>query len=241
VTGNYEAFLFAYFANGRGADAEQVRFAVSAGSDPREWTLLRGGDPILVPDVGEGGARDPFLVRDVRTGRFHLLATDLRAVPDDDWDRAVRRGSRGILIWHSDDLVSWTGPSLVTVAPENAGNAWAPKAVWSEGWQTWLVFFASALYGDASMAIDDVVVASAAALPQPLLRSLDAIHLATALRLEPELTAFVTYDKRLLECARAAGFPTASPGQDPNSENAAAPRSRMGWWSRGSSVGAGAA
>lgn len=148
MTGNYEAFLFAYFTNGGGADAEQVRFAVSAGADPREWTPLRGGDPILVPDVGERGARDPFLVRDVRTGRFHLLATDLRAVPDDDWDRAVRRGSRGILIWHSDDLVDWSGPSLVTVAPKGAGNAWAPKAVWSEERETWLVFFASALYED---------------------------------------------------------------------------------------------
>lgn len=36
-------------------------------------------------------------------------------------------------------------------------------------------------------------------------RSLDAIHLATALRVHP-LTSFVTYDKRLADAARTAGL-----------------------------------
>ena len=43
------------------------------------------------------------------------------------------------------------------------------------------------------------------------IRSLDAIHLGTALTLRPNLTSFVTYDKRLLEAATAAGLPTDSP------------------------------
>ena len=63
--------------------------------------------------------------------------------------------------------------------------------------------------------IDARVRAVAAAFDDPLLRSLDAIHLATALRLSDEndsqLEAFVTYDKRLLEAARRADLPTASP------------------------------
>ncbi|WP_433163486.1 type II toxin-antitoxin system VapC family toxin [Kribbella sp. CA-247076] len=42
-------------------------------------------------------------------------------------------------------------------------------------------------------------------------RSLDAIHLATALRLHPQLTSFVTYDKRLADAARAAGLPVDVP------------------------------
>ena len=42
-------------------------------------------------------------------------------------------------------------------------------------------------------------------------RSLDAIHLATALRFRPSLTSFVTYDKRLLDAAQAAGLPIDSP------------------------------
>jgi uncharacterized protein len=42
-------------------------------------------------------------------------------------------------------------------------------------------------------------------------RSLDAIHLATALRSRTSLTSFVTYDKRLLDAAQAAGLPIDSP------------------------------
>ena len=47
---------------------------------------------------------------------------------------------------------------------------------------------------------------------QPVtVRSLDAIHLGTALQYRPGLTSFVTYDKRLLDAARAAGLPVDSP------------------------------
>jgi hypothetical protein len=42
-------------------------------------------------------------------------------------------------------------------------------------------------------------------------RSLDAIHLGTALHVRSELTSFVTYDKRLLDAAQAAGMPVDSP------------------------------
>jgi predicted nucleic acid-binding protein len=43
------------------------------------------------------------------------------------------------------------------------------------------------------------------------IRSLDAIHLGTALQSRLELTSFVTYDKRLLDAALAAGLPVDSP------------------------------
>lgn len=42
-------------------------------------------------------------------------------------------------------------------------------------------------------------------------RSLDAIHLATALSIRPVLTSFITYDKRLLDSADAAGLETCAP------------------------------
>jgi predicted nucleic acid-binding protein len=42
-------------------------------------------------------------------------------------------------------------------------------------------------------------------------RSLDAIHLGTALHARHALTSFVTYDKRLLDAAIAAGLPANSP------------------------------
>lgn len=42
-------------------------------------------------------------------------------------------------------------------------------------------------------------------------RSLDAIHLGTALHARQELTSFVTYDQRLLDAALAAGLPADAP------------------------------
>jgi predicted nucleic acid-binding protein len=42
-------------------------------------------------------------------------------------------------------------------------------------------------------------------------RSLDAIHLGTALHVRSALTSFVTYDKRLLDAAQAVGLPIDSP------------------------------
>ncbi|GAB3722904.1 type II toxin-antitoxin system VapC family toxin [Nocardiopsis nanhaiensis] len=47
--------------------------------------------------------------------------------------------------------------------------------------------------------------------PGSRLRSLDALHLASALGLGAALTAFVTYDKRLAESAAAASLPVVSP------------------------------
>jgi predicted nucleic acid-binding protein len=42
-------------------------------------------------------------------------------------------------------------------------------------------------------------------------RTLDAIHLATALRLRPRLTSFITYDKRLADAANHAGLTVDMP------------------------------
>lgn len=49
-------------------------------------------------------------------------------------------------------------------------------------------------------------------LEPTILRTLDAIHLASALVIREEIEAFVAYDERLLEAARLAGIPTVSPG-----------------------------
>ena len=62
--------------------------------------------------------------------------------------------------------------------------------------------------------VDEVVRAAAAAYPDPALRSLDAIHLATGDAVfGSQLNAFVCYDERLLAAATAVGLPTAAPGR----------------------------
>jgi uncharacterized protein len=61
------------------------------------------------------------------------------------------------------------------------------------------------------LAVGDAVLVAAAHVGPPRLRSLDAIHVASALRLGDGLAAFVSYDARQLEAATAAGLPVASP------------------------------
>ena len=73
---------------------------------------------------------------------------------------------------------------------------------------------ARAVVGDLDLvpldrAVQDVVCD----LGDPLLRTLDALHLASALLLGEGLTAFVVYDRRLAAAAQVAGLVTATPGQ----------------------------
>jgi uncharacterized protein len=62
-----------------------------------------------------------------------------------------------------------------------------------------------------TISIRDELLDAAGRLAEPGLRSLDAIHLATAQSLGAALTAFVTYDRRLLSAADRAGLPTVTP------------------------------
>jgi predicted nucleic acid-binding protein len=59
--------------------------------------------------------------------------------------------------------------------------------------------------------LDQRIRMLARAVTPATVRSLDAIHLGTALRSRSSLTTFVTYDKRLLDAAQAAGLPVDSP------------------------------
>jgi len=59
--------------------------------------------------------------------------------------------------------------------------------------------------------VDDALLIGAGMLAEPALRSLDAIHVATAVHLYP-IDAFVTYDKRQAAVARLAGLRTVAPG-----------------------------
>jgi uncharacterized protein len=60
--------------------------------------------------------------------------------------------------------------------------------------------------------LDRPLLLAAGALGEPALRTLDAIHVASALDLQP-VDAFVTYDERQAAAARLAGMRTMSPGR----------------------------
>jgi len=69
------------------------------------------------------------------------------------------------------------------------------------------------LEGIGLVPVDDGILRSAGELAPTTLRTLDAIHLATALSLRDDLTAVVAYDDRLIAAARRHGLFVRSPGR----------------------------
>lgn len=138
----YSAYLFAHFI-GEQKDGEQIYFSVSR--DGLHWKDLNDGKPVLYSSVGELGARDPFLIRSpwAEEKKYYLIATDLRIEAGKGWEAAQYFGSRDILIWESEDLVSWKGPKAHTIGVEGAGCVWAPEAIYDEREDAILVFWAS--------------------------------------------------------------------------------------------------
>lgn len=96
---------------------------------------------------------------------------------------------------------SWTSSALLEVEAFRALARYAPEA-------------ASRLHPLLDLMdlveIDIGIRILAQTIKPATVRSLDAIHLATALRVRP--ASFVTYDKRLAEAARDAGLAVETPG-----------------------------
>jgi len=72
------------------------------------------------------------------------------------------------------------------------------------------------LGGLALLPLDDAVLAEAASLRPVGLRSLDALHLATALSVADEIGCFVTYDQRLADAAGDQGLNVIRPAPPPS-------------------------
>ena len=98
--------------------------------------------------------------------------------------------------------VGWTSSVLVEVETSRALMRYAPEAV---------VRLHPVLDLIDVVDLDARVRILAQTVRPETVRSLDAVHLATALSIGSRLTAFVTYDKRLADAARAAGLVVAAP------------------------------
>jgi predicted nucleic acid-binding protein len=59
--------------------------------------------------------------------------------------------------------------------------------------------------------LDDAVLNEAASIEPAMLRSLDAVHLATALSIRDEIGVFITYDQRLEDAAAEQGLVVKQP------------------------------
>ncbi|WP_394617211.1 glycoside hydrolase family 43 protein [Lentzea sp. JNUCC 0626] len=142
----YAGYLFVHFRGEGLANSEQIYYSLSKGNDPLNYTQQNGGKPVLASTVGTKGVRDPFIVRSPQGDRFFLIGTDQRQYGSSDWDTPQRKGSKSIVVWESTDLVRWTNQRLVKVAPDTAGNVWAPEATYDAVQGKYVVYWASKIY-----------------------------------------------------------------------------------------------
>ncbi|MCR4745823.1 MAG: Ig-like domain-containing protein, partial [Lachnospiraceae bacterium] len=144
-----EDYIFVHFVGETYPTAdtdEQIYF--SSSKDGRNFTILNNGKPVLTSGLGEGGMRDPSIIRSPEGDKFYLLATDLsiytRMKTDSTpWPESGVNGSHSIMVYESTDLVNWSDQRMVEVAADNAGMAWAPEAVYDEDKGEYFVFWSS--------------------------------------------------------------------------------------------------
>ncbi|MHC3000271.1 hypothetical protein OB08_14395 [Microbacterium sp. HJ5] len=154
----YERYVFASFHGGDdgGRNGEQIWISASKGNDPLNWYELNYDEgtsvsqPILQtvnPPQGQQGLRDPSLIRSADGESFYLLATDLKTYQDgQSWSYRQSKGSRNLVVYESEDLVTWSEPRFIKVEDDHAGNVWAPEAFYDEKSGQYIVFWASNLY-----------------------------------------------------------------------------------------------
>lgn len=134
-------YLFTTFKGEATPMTEQIYFGLS--QDGLHWDALNNTNPVLVSDIGEKGVRDSYLLRAHDGKKYFLIATDLSINLNRDWHRATHAGSKSIVIWESDDLVKWSAPRLVKIAPDDAGCTWAPEAIYDEETKDYMLYWSS--------------------------------------------------------------------------------------------------
>jgi uncharacterized protein len=103
------------------------------------------------------------------------------------------------------ELAEWDGYTSASLLGVEAIRACARYGGrYAEDARAWL-------RGIALLPLDDAILNEATQLLPVGLRSLDAIHLATALSVRDEIGVFVTYDQRLAEAANDRNLNVARP------------------------------
>ncbi|RAH76574.1 arabinosidase [Aspergillus japonicus CBS 114.51] len=140
---SYYGYLLSTFTD---ADP-RVFWYLSTAENPLAFTALNGGSPVLESTVGTKAVRDVFLTANQEKSEYFVIATDLDINADGfSWDEATRRGSRGLTVWRSENLVDWSAPTLAIIEDETAGMAWAPSVVWNTTESQYYLFWSSRLY-----------------------------------------------------------------------------------------------
>lgn len=153
-------YAAAYF---RSDSDEKIYQAATSGNDFFTFAPVNGGKAVITSTTDSKGLRDPYILRSKDGDKYYMVATDLCIGCGDGWGPAQSAGSLKIEVWESTDLVHWertNGENAgITVNQPAAGMTWAPEAYWDDALQSYVVFFASRLYSDASHSNTDKLYA----------------------------------------------------------------------------------
>ena len=147
----FEGYLFAYF-EGKGADTEQIRFAVSA--DAMNWSALNENRPIMASSAisQTGGVRDPHILRGAGDGAFYMVATDM-FTKKNGWD-----SNPGMVLMKSNNLTDWshTVIDIAKLYPRRFGKVkwvWAPQTIYDAKEGKYMVYFTIRFHGSEKLDI----------------------------------------------------------------------------------------
>lgn len=142
---------------------EKIYQAATSGNDFFTFSPVNGGNPVITSTADTKGLRDPYILRSKDGDKYYMVATDLCISCGTGWGPAQSNGSLKIEVWESTDLVNWTrtnGQNTgITINQPAAGMTWAPEAYWDDALQSYVVFFASRLYSDATHTNSDKLYA----------------------------------------------------------------------------------
>ena len=138
---------------------EKIYQAATTGNDFFTFQSVNGGRPVIASTVDAKGLRDPYILRSAQGDKYYMVATDLCIGCGTGWGPAQSAGSLKIHVWESADLVNWTRTNDedagITVNQPEAGMTWAPEVYWDDDLQSYVVFFSSRLYSDATHSNSD--------------------------------------------------------------------------------------
>ncbi|MCW3493438.1 immunoglobulin-like domain-containing protein [Microbacterium sp. SSM24] len=142
---------------------EKIYQAATSGNDFFTFSPVNGGNAVITSTADTKGLRDPYILRSKDGDKYYMVATDLCISCGTGWGPAQSNGSLKIEVWESTDLVQWertNGENTgITINQPAAGMTWAPEAYWDDDLQSYVVFFASRLYSDASHTNSDKLYA----------------------------------------------------------------------------------
>lgn len=142
---------------------EKIYQAATSGNDFFTFSPVNGGNAVITSTADTKGLRDPYILRSKDGDKYYMVATDLCISCGTGWGPAQSEGSLKIEVWESTDLVHWArtngANTGITINQPAAGMTWAPEAYWDDALQSYVVFFASRLYSDATHTNSDKLYA----------------------------------------------------------------------------------